>query len=91
MLSEAKVSHLSHLIVRGMKEIPRVHFLQGEEAVVRKVQQLIKAELRLNEEIDGKVRSRLTSYTRRILQGSQEWDILYKKFFEEELKRRRRL
>ena len=91
LLSEEKISHLSHLIVRGIKMIQGLGFLQAEEAVLREIQQVIISELRLDEEIDRQVRNRLTSYSRKIPEGGQEWDILYKKCFDEELKRRRRL
>ena len=91
LLSEEKISHLSHLIVRGIKMIQGLRFLQAEEAVLREIQQVIISELRLDEEIDRQVRNRLTSYSRKIPEGGQEWDILYKKCFDEELKRRRRL
>ena len=91
LLSEEKISHLSHLIVREMKSTQGLRWLQAEEAVLREVQHVIINELRLDEEIDRQARDRLASYSRKIPEGSQEWDILYKKFFNEELKRRRRL
>jgi hypothetical protein len=91
LLSEERISHLSHLIVKAMKTTPGVRLLQTEEAVVREIQQVMVAELRLDEQIDRMARERLASYSRRIPEGSPEWDVLYKKFVEEELKRRRRL
>jgi hypothetical protein len=91
LLSEERISHLSHLIVKGMKTTPGVRLLQAEESVVREIQQIIVAELRLDEQIDKMARERLASYSRRIPEGSPEWDVLYKKFVEEELKRRHRL
>jgi hypothetical protein len=35
------------------------------------------------------VRSRLQSYSRQIPEGSQEWDVLYQKTYEEELRKRK--
>jgi len=91
ILSEEKISHLSHLIVSGLKTVQGLRLLQDEEAVLREVQHVIISELKLDEEIDQRARDRLASYSRKIPEGSQEWDILYKKVFHEELKRRRRL
>jgi len=91
ILSEERISHLSHLILKGMKTISGVRLLQEEEKMVGEIQHIMISELKLDEQIDRMARERLASYSRRIPEGSPEWDILYKKFFDEELKRRRRL
>ena len=91
ILSEERITHLSHLIVKGMKTIPGVRLLQEEETVVREIQQIMMTELKLDDQIDRMARERLASYSRRIPEESSEWDILYRKFIEEELRRRRRL
>jgi len=90
ILSEERISYLSHLILKEMKVISGVRFLQEEERVIQEIQHIMMSELKLEEQIDQMARQRLASYSRRIEEGSPEWDILYKKFFEEELKRRRR-
>jgi hypothetical protein len=33
----------------------------------------------------------LASYSRRLIEGSPEWDVLYRKLFEEELRKRNKL
>ncbi len=91
ILSEERISHLSHLILKGMKTVSGVRLLQEEERVVGEIQHIMISELKLDEQIDRMARERLASYSRKIPEGSPEWDILYKKFFDEELKRRRRL
>jgi len=91
LLSEERINHLSHLIVRGIKATQGVRLLQSEEVIVREVQQIVANELKLDQQISQYARDRLASYSRKIPEGSSEWEILYKKFFEEELKRRRRL
>jgi hypothetical protein len=91
ILSEERISHLSHLILKGMKTLSGVRFLQEEERVVQEIQHIMISELKLDEQIDQMARERLASYSRRIPEGSPEWDILYRKFVDEELKRRRRM
>ena len=91
ILSEERISHLSHLILKGMKTVSGIRLLQEEERVVGEIQHIMISELKLDEQIDRMARERLASYSRKIPEGSPEWDILYKKFFDEELKRRRRL
>jgi hypothetical protein len=48
------------------------------------------SELKVGEEIDSVVRKKLQSFSKKIAEGSPEWEILYKKVFrEEEIKRGR--
>jgi hypothetical protein len=49
---------------------------------------VMAAELALEAEIDKKVRARLSSYSRHIVEGSAEWDVMYRKACEEEQKKR---
>ena len=44
----------------------------------------------MDDEIDAIVRKKLESYSRKIVEKSPEWDVLYQKFFKEELKKKRR-
>jgi hypothetical protein len=47
-------------------------------------------ELKAGAALDGAVRRKLESYSRKIIEGSPEWELLYKKFYhEEEIKRGR--
>jgi len=48
----------------------------------------VAAELLLEAEIDKKVRTKLASYSRQIVEGSPEWDVMYRKTAEEEQKKR---
>ena len=45
------------------------------------------AELAQEEGIDRKVRAKLSSYSRGIVEGSSEWEVLYRKTFQEELRK----
>ncbi len=84
MLSEDKVSHLSHVILDAIKKSKIVRVRSTEEQVLKEVKRVLAAELAQEQEIDRKVRSKLASYSRTIVEGSAEWDVLYRKTFEEE-------
>ena len=45
---------------------------------------VITKELKLAEAIEESVRKKLESYSKKIYEGSSEWEVLYRKFFEEE-------
>jgi hypothetical protein len=44
--------------------------------------------LKIEEVVEVEVRRKLASYSRRILEGSREWDVMYQKLYEEEMKNR---
>jgi hypothetical protein len=44
----------------------------------------IERELKIAEAIEEKVTKKLESYSKKIYEGSSEWEVLYQKFFEEE-------
>ena len=89
-LSEDKTSHLSHVILKSLKSTSSAH-LKGEEAqVLREIKRVLAAELAEEEQVDRIVRARLASYSRPVVEGSQEWDVLYRKAFEEESRKRKK-
>jgi hypothetical protein len=63
----------------------------GEEGKVRaEIKRTIIAELKIGEEMDAVIRRKLQSFSKKIVEGSPEWEILYRKFYrEEEIKRGR--
>jgi hypothetical protein len=89
LLSDDKVSHLSHVILRALKQGADVRVTGDETQVLREIKRVLAAELSHEEEIDRIVRARLASYSRKIAEGSAEWDVLYRKTFEEESRKRR--
>lgn len=91
LLSEDKVSHLSHVILTCFKTSQAVR-LKGDEAhALREIKRVLASELAQEEEMDRTVRARLASYSRPIVEGSQEWDVMYRKALEEEFRKRRKL
>ena len=84
MLSEDKISHLSHIILQVVKKSPLVTVQADEGRVLKEIKKVLAAELAQEAEIDRKVRAKLASYSRGIVEGSAEWDVLYRKAFDEE-------
>ena len=88
LLSEEKVSHLSHVILGTLKKSMTVRLTGGEAQVLREIKRVLADELAQEEAVDRAVRARLASYSKRIVEGSQEGDVLYRKTFEEESRKR---
>jgi hypothetical protein len=64
--------------------------LVGDQThALREIKKVIAEHMKAEAELDQQVRRRLASYSRPIPEGSQEWDVLYQKTFEEELRKRK--
>ncbi len=90
MLSDDKISHLSHILLKGLLERNLIEPVEEEGKVRTEIKRSIVSEMKIGEEIDSIVRKKLQSFSKKIVEGSPEWEILYKKYFkEEEIKRGR--
>ena len=90
MLTEDKISHLSHVLLKGLLEKDLIEAIEDEGKIRAEIKRTIISELKIGEVIDSAVRKKLLSFSKKIAEGSPEWDVLYKKYFrEEEFKRGR--
>ena len=87
MLSEDKVSHLSHVILRAIKNSPLLQAKSEDGRILKEIKRVLAGELAQEQDLDRKVRTKLGSYSRGIVEGSPEWEVLYRKTFEEETRK----
>jgi hypothetical protein len=90
-LSEDRISHLSHLIQDMVIRNRSIDMLQPEERILREIKRTIADELKFEDDADEAARRTIQSLSRRVPEGSREWDVLYRKYFEEEMNRRRKV
>jgi uncharacterized protein len=90
-LSEDRISHLSHLILDKLVQDSTVEVLKPEEKLLREIKRTITDELKFEDDADEAVRRTIQSLSRKVPEGSREWDVLYRKYFEEEMHRRRKV
>ena len=90
-LSEDRISHISHLIQDMLIRNRNIDVLQTEERVLRETKRTIADELKFEDEADEAARRTIQSLSRRVPEGSREWDVLYHKYVEEEMNRRRKV
>ena len=89
--SHEKIVHLSHLMMEALVNDDRVDY-RGEENEVRlRIVALLKAQLERDSAVDEAIRHKIESQKRSIPEGSPEWDLLYRKYYEEELSKVKRL
>jgi uncharacterized protein len=85
-LSEARISHLAHTIITNLWRDDLVDFAdEGDARATAKetLSRLFSAE----EEVDGMVRQKLDRQHK--TPGSREWQVMYDKYFREEMDRRK--
>ncbi|OGW73347.1 MAG: hypothetical protein A3J72_06200 [Nitrospirae bacterium RIFCSPHIGHO2_02_FULL_40_19] len=83
-LSDEKISHLTHVVFKALLEKEIITPLAEESDIRREIKRVIVKELKIAEDIDSLVKTKLHSYSRKIPEGSPEWEVLYQKFFHEE-------
>lgn len=90
-LSRDKIVRLSHLILNHMNQDEDVEFFAEPQAIRADIIHLISEEMKVDEAIDALVRRKIESQKRTIVEGSDEWDVVYRKYFEEEAARHRKV
>ncbi len=91
MLSDDKISHLSHILLNKLYDLDVIDMDEEQEASIRReIKRTIIAELRIGEEIDQAVRKKLQSFAKKLIEGSSEWEVLYNKYYREEEAKRGR-
>jgi uncharacterized protein len=86
-LSHDKVNKLAHVISDALAEMPEVDFLEDRNTVRLETRKILEGLLSQEAKIDQLARQKIESQKRTILEGSQEWDILYRKYYNEEVKK----
>jgi len=90
-LSREKVLHISHLILGHLDRDDGVEYWDDPQEIRQTIVRIIMDEMRNDEAIDALVRRKLESQKKGIVEGSDEWDVLYRKYYEEEVARHRKV
>lgn len=86
IISEDRQSHLAHMITDAVWEDDLVDFTDDEIAM-RIARKAVAEFVKEDEEIDRRAREKVASLKRGVVEGSPEWDVLYRKYYEEERNR----
>jgi hypothetical protein len=84
-LSREKINVLSHRIADTLAEIDEVTFREDRNTLRLAALEVLNKWMKKEAEMDQAARTKITSQSRDIPEGSSEWDILYRKYYEEEL------
>ncbi|MFQ6069495.1 MAG: DUF507 family protein [Candidatus Aminicenantales bacterium] len=83
-LSREKINYLSRQIVNALFDDDTIEFLDETNEIRLSIVSAIEEELKLYELIDKKAIDKIKSQKKSIEEGSREWEILYRKYYNEE-------
>lgn len=86
-LTREKIVRISHQISDLLVASNEVEFIEDRDTIRQYVVQTMTNVLREEEKVEMEVRKRITSQKKEILEGSEEWDVLFRKYYGEELRR----
>ncbi|MEK7798417.1 MAG: DUF507 family protein [Acidobacteriota bacterium] len=90
-LSHERCVHLSHLFVNALEDDDGIEFLVDTNDIRLHVLQILESELVKEDEMEEAIRRKIASQRRDLPEGSAEWDLLFRKYYDEEMKKVKRV
>lgn len=84
-LSDDKTNHLSHVIVRSLSKNPDVDFKVEDNQIRLRIKDVLIECLNLFDQLEEKVAKDISSRSRKIVEGSGEWEVEYRRIYEDEI------
>ncbi len=86
-VSRDKLNVLARGVAEALKTLDAVEFIEDPNTIRQQTRTYLEELLRHEMQIDKAARAKIESQKRTIQEGTQEWDILYRKYYNEEVKK----
>ncbi len=86
-ISSDKVNKLAHTVADTLAEIDECDFLEDRNTIRQEARKALEKLLAEETKLDANARLKIASQRKIILEGSQEWEILYRKYYNDEVKK----
>lgn len=86
-LTHEKIIQLSHRVMGAIEELDEVEIFDEPNNIRQEIVKILTELLHEEEKVDEAVRQKITSQKRTIPEGGAEWDILYRKYYVDELRK----
>lgn len=86
-LTHEKIIQLSHRITGAIEALDEVEIFEEPNTIRQEVVKILTDLMHEEEKLDAAVRLHITSQKRTIPEGGAEWDILYRKYYGDELRK----
>ncbi len=83
-----RMNQVANMIRDLIMEDESVEIYEDPPFIRRRIAQILRDAVREEEEIERRVRERIRQYSRNILEGTPEWNLLYRRIYEDELRQR---
>ena len=86
-ISRDKLNKMAHMVADALAETDECEFLDDRNAIRQEARKALEKTLTEEMKVDQAARQKIASQRKIIVEGSQEWDILYRKYYNDEVKR----
>lgn len=86
-LSRDKINKLAHTVADTLATIDEVDFLEDRNTIRQESRKILEQLAAEEAKLDEAARHKIETQKKTILEGSQEWEILYRKYYNEEVKK----
>jgi hypothetical protein len=86
-ISRDKLNKLAHVVADTLAETEECEFLEDRNTIRQEARKALEKILMEEMRIDSAARLKISSQRKIIMEGSQEWDILYRKYYNDEVKK----
>jgi hypothetical protein len=86
-LSRDKINDISHKVVAALRKSREFRLKRDPNDVRLELVKVVTELLQTEEKVDRAARTKIRSQKREIAEGTEEWDLLHKRYYAEELKK----
>jgi len=86
-LSHEKVIQVSHRMIAAIEALDEIDYREELNTIRLEIVKILNDLMREEEKIDAAVRLHITSQKRTIPEGGEEWAILYRKYYQDQLRK----
>jgi len=86
-ITRDKLNKLAHVVADTLAETDECDFLDDRNTIRQEARKALENLLIAEMKIDAAAKQKIASQRKIIQEGSQEWDILYRKYYNDEVKK----
>jgi hypothetical protein len=86
-ITRDKLNKLAHVVADTLAETDECDFLEDRNTIRQEARKALEKLLLDEMKIDAAAKLKIATQRKIIVEGSQEWDILYRKYYNDEVKK----
>jgi hypothetical protein len=86
-ISRDKSNKIAKAAFEAIREVEDIEFIEDPQTIRQEIRAILEKLLMDEEGLDKAARQKIESQKRTIIEGTPEWDILYRKYYNDEVKK----